>query len=101
MVRSVPPGLYTVRISLNGQAQTQTATVKPDPRFAWTQADYQAAYDFQHQHFAEYSNVDAALNALDAVKKGLDDARVALQKSGKAAPVYTVGQRGVSQGDAL
>ncbi len=82
-----PPGLYTVRISLNGKAQTQTATVKPDPRFAWTQADYQAAYDFQHSHFAEYSNVDAALNALDAVKKGLDAARLALQKSGKAAPV--------------
>lgn len=78
----LPPGTYTVRLRLSSRSFTQPVQVKPDPRFAWTQDDYEAIYQFQHQHFAEYSKIDMALNALDAVQKGLNSALTALKKLG-------------------
>lgn len=65
----VPPGVYTIRLRLGGRSFTRTVEVRPDPRLTFSQADYQAGYAFAHHHFAEYSNVDIALNALDAFKK--------------------------------
>ncbi len=78
----MPPGMYTVRVAIANRVLSQTVDVRPDPRLTFTQADYQAMYDFQHQHFLEYSNVDIALNSLDAVKKGLDRAMPSLRKGG-------------------
>jgi photosystem II stability/assembly factor-like uncharacterized protein len=75
-----PPGTYTIRINLDGKDYSQPVVVKPDPRFSYTQSDYQAMYEFSHYHFEEYSKVDQALNALDAVRKGLDAARATLHK---------------------
>jgi hypothetical protein len=77
-----------VRILIDGRALTQSVEVRPDPRRSFTQADYQTMYDFLHRQFREYSNVDIALNALDAVKKGLDLATSTLHKIGSGgAPV--------------
>jgi photosystem II stability/assembly factor-like uncharacterized protein len=80
----MPPGTYTLRMTLDGRQLSQNVVVKPDPRFSLTQADYDASYAFDHQHFVMYSKVDQALNALDTVKKDLDAARAALVKKGGA-----------------
>jgi photosystem II stability/assembly factor-like uncharacterized protein len=64
---AVVPGTYTVRMTLDGKTMTQSAVVKPDPRATYTQADYVAAYVFAKKHAKEYSDLDAALNRLDAV----------------------------------
>jgi len=68
----VVPGTYSVRMTLGGQTMTQNVEVKADPRQSWTQAEYQATHDFTTRYFAEYSNIDTALNYLDDVKKALD-----------------------------
>jgi photosystem II stability/assembly factor-like uncharacterized protein len=81
----MPPGTYTIRMTLGGKQFSQPVVVKPDPRSSYTQADYQAMYEFQHHHYVEYSKVDQALNALDAARKGLDAARAALAKRGGMA----------------
>lgn len=87
----MPPGTYTVRMTLDGRSLSQNVVVKPDPRFSLTAQDYQAAYDFDHHHFMEYSKLDQALNALDAVKKDLDGARTALAKrSGSSATLARI-----------
>ncbi|MBV8595724.1 MAG: hypothetical protein JOZ50_05670 [Candidatus Eremiobacteraeota bacterium] len=78
----LPPGMYTVRLKLDGREMSQTVEVKPDPRLTLTQADYQAKYEFNHKYFTEYSNINVALNALDATKKGIDGAMPALEKGG-------------------
>ncbi|MBV8671743.1 MAG: hypothetical protein JO098_08220 [Candidatus Eremiobacteraeota bacterium] len=78
----LPPGMYTVRLKLDGREMSQTVEVKPDPRLTLTQADYQARYEFNHKYFTEYSNINVALNALDATKKGIDGAMPALEKGG-------------------
>ncbi len=67
----VVPGTYTARISLSGQTLSQPFEVKPDPRDSWTQADYQAAYDFAKKYSEDYGKIDEALNNLDSVKKSL------------------------------
>jgi hypothetical protein len=68
------PGIYTVRLQLEGATLAQTVTVKPDPRDTWTAADLQSAYDFAEKYNARYSKIDEALNNLDAIKKSLDKA---------------------------
>ncbi|MDQ6766348.1 MAG: hypothetical protein M3Z41_00835, partial [Candidatus Eremiobacteraeota bacterium] len=88
----LPPGTYTVRVTLNGRALTRTVDVRPDPRATFTQAEYQALYEFEHQHYQEYSNVDVALNSLDALKKGLKTARAALAKAPAARGLGLVNQ---------
>jgi hypothetical protein len=81
----LPPGTYTVRVTLSGRALTQTVDVRPDPRLSFTQADYQAQYDFEHKYFSEYSSVDKALNALDAVKKDLSKTLPPLRRGNSSA----------------
>ncbi len=78
----VPPGTYTVHVTLSGRVLSQTVDVRPDPRLSFTQDVYEAWYQFEHKHYVEYSNVNIALNNLDALKKGLLAAISMLQKGG-------------------
>jgi hypothetical protein len=70
----VLPGVYTVRLQLDGTALSQTVSVNPDPRDALTVADLQSAHDFAEKYNARYGKIDDALNNLDAIKKSLDKA---------------------------
>ena len=69
---TVVPGTYTVRLTLGGKSLERQLTVKSDPRFDWTQAQYQAGYDYAKKYSTIYSKIDDALNNLDAVRKSLD-----------------------------
>jgi photosystem II stability/assembly factor-like uncharacterized protein len=74
----VVPGAYSVEMTLGGKTLRQTVDVRPDPRLALTAADYALAHAFVEAQEKRYSNVDAALNRLDAVehdarKRGLGD----------------------------
>ena len=93
----MPPGTYTVRVVLGGRALTQSVDVRPDPRLSFTQADYQTIYDFVHHHFQEYSNVDIALNALDAVKKSLNATTPMLHKAGSRGAAVLAQSAAVSR----
>jgi photosystem II stability/assembly factor-like uncharacterized protein len=67
----VVPGTYVVRIALDGRTLTQNVTVKPDPRDASTQANYQAGYAFAKKYYGDYGKIDQVLNNLDAMRKSL------------------------------
>jgi hypothetical protein len=62
----VVPGTYTVRITLAGRTYSQPLRVDADPRNTFTAAQYQASYAFTKAHVEEYSQLNAALNRLDA-----------------------------------
>ncbi len=71
---TVVPGRYTVRLhAVLRQAQhdkvvaEQTLEVRPDPRAAWTQAQYLARYEFVKSLDDELSAIDIALNRLDSL----------------------------------
>jgi photosystem II stability/assembly factor-like uncharacterized protein len=73
----VPPGTYTVRMTIAGKTLSQTVDVKPDPRDSYTQADYEAGFAFAEKYSQRYGKIDEALNNLDAVKKSLDATKAA------------------------
>jgi len=56
----VPPGTYTVRLSVNGRTYDRTARVLRDPRIAATDADLQAQYDLARQIEALHAEVKAS-----------------------------------------
>jgi len=93
----MPPGSYTVRLATGNRVLSQTVEVRPDPRLSFTQADYQAQYEFQHKYFQEYSNVDIALNSLDAVKKGLVHVLPALRAGGSPSAATLATAQDVSR----
>jgi photosystem II stability/assembly factor-like uncharacterized protein len=68
---TVVPGTYTVRIMLGARTLTQSLSVKPDPRDEWTQAQYEAGYEYARKYATVYSKIDEVLNNLDAIKKSL------------------------------
>jgi photosystem II stability/assembly factor-like uncharacterized protein len=98
----LPPGTYTVRMTLDGYTMTQPIDVKGDPRLSLTQADYQAIYEFNHKYNVEYSNIDLALNALDAARKSINTAMPGLKKGGaKTASALNQARSVLRERDAL
>jgi hypothetical protein len=63
---AVVPGTYAVRMRLSGKTLVQTLRVQADPRASLAPADYRAGYAFSKRHVVEFSQLDAALNRLDA-----------------------------------
>jgi photosystem II stability/assembly factor-like uncharacterized protein len=70
----VPPGEYRIRLVLDGKTLAQDVSVKPDPRDAMPQDEYQAGFDFAMKYSRVYGTIDTILNNLDAIKKSLDTA---------------------------
>ncbi|MBC5802925.1 MAG: hypothetical protein GIX03_07975 [Candidatus Eremiobacteraeota bacterium] len=64
----VVPGRYTLRLDADGRSVTQPLDVLPDLRARWTQADYEARYDFLRSLDAELSAIDDALNRMQTVR---------------------------------
>jgi photosystem II stability/assembly factor-like uncharacterized protein len=81
----VVPGTYTVRIVLNGKTLDRSFDVKPDPRDAWTQADYVAGYRFAKKYLDDSGKINTVLDNLDAIGKSLTAAAAAASKAGNAA----------------
>ncbi|MBV8722650.1 MAG: hypothetical protein JO277_10890 [Candidatus Eremiobacteraeota bacterium] len=80
----VPPGDYSVRMTLSGHTYVQHFAVKPDPRSQFTQADYELSYRSALRQLAHLSTVDTMLNNLDDLKKQIDTATDAAKKANNA-----------------
>ena len=78
---TVVPGVYTIRLMLQGQTLAQSFTVKPDPRDSWTQEQYVAGYAYARKYATIYGKIDEALNNLDAIKKSLAAAATAAKSN--------------------
>ncbi|HYL27838.1 MAG TPA: hypothetical protein VEW74_08380, partial [Candidatus Nitrosotalea sp.] len=77
----LPPGTYTIRLTLGAQTLQQSVVVRPDPRDEWTQAQYEAGYAYAHKYTIVFGKIDDALNNLDAIKKSLASAAVSAKKA--------------------
>lgn len=83
---TVVPGTYTIRM----RNAAQKIVVQPDPRAHWTQAQYVERYRFLRELNGELSDIDSALNRLDALRvRG----SAALRK--QIEPVYAAFTSGV------
>jgi photosystem II stability/assembly factor-like uncharacterized protein len=83
----LPPGIYTVRLSVNGTSYTQTATVRRDPRIAATDADLDAQYELARQIVALQKQVKAAR----ARAQKIDQSKLSAEKA-RALRAEIVGQ---------
>ena len=86
---SVVPGTYAATLHIGALALTRTITVKPDPRSPWTQAQYLERRDFLRGLLSQLSQVDSALNSLDAEEHRLAMSLRALTPDGHAAQIHT------------
>ena len=84
---SVPPGSYSVRLTLGTHAYVRRFVVKPDPRSQLTQADYQHIFATGLKLQASFSLVDTMLNHLDDVTKAANTDLAAAQKAQNTALV--------------
>jgi hypothetical protein len=71
----VVPGTYTLVLHADSRSTSQTVEVKADPRAHWTSDDYLARHDFIASLDDELSQIDAALNRLDALRATASGAR--------------------------
>ncbi len=65
----VPPGAYTVRLSVNGKSYTRSAEVFRDPRIAASNADLHAQYDLARQIVALHAEVDGSRTRAERLAK--------------------------------
>ncbi len=91
---TVVPGVYTIRMTLSGRELSQSLTVKPDPRDAWTQAQYEAGYAFARKYSTVYGKIDEVLNNLDAIKKALASASTAAKGNASLESQIATAQQG-------
>ncbi|HVN68677.1 MAG TPA: hypothetical protein VMU38_03360 [Candidatus Binatia bacterium] len=86
----VVPGEYAARMTLSGHTYVQRFKVEPDPRSAFTQAEYQRSFDAAMRQMAHLSTVDGMLNNLDDLKKAIDTALDASKKANNTALTATL-----------
>jgi photosystem II stability/assembly factor-like uncharacterized protein len=89
----VPPGDYQLRLTVDGESQTQEFAVLPDPRVEATQADYQAQYDLLVKIGDKHTELNEAVNQIRAMREQVDgwvkrtkdsDSGAKIGESGKA-----------------
>ncbi|MDQ3908197.1 MAG: hypothetical protein M3268_07615, partial [Acidobacteriota bacterium] len=73
------PGTYTVRLTANGQTQTQTFEVKKDPREATTQADFAKQLDLLMKIRDKFSETSNAITQIRQVRTQLEDLQKRVQ----------------------
>jgi len=69
----LPPGTYSVRITVHGQPQTRTFVVRGDPRLAKTQADYDAQLKLALDVQAKTNELSDAVTRILGVERALDE----------------------------
>ncbi len=74
--QTVVPGRYAIRLHAGAAVSEAALDVRPDPRAAWSPAQYAARHAFLKSLADELSAIDVALNRLDSLGKRRGDRRV-------------------------
>jgi photosystem II stability/assembly factor-like uncharacterized protein len=80
------PGIYTVRLSIGDKTQEQKVEVKLDPTVNTPLSDLQLAYDHSSKVMEMISNLNQALQKLDALKAQLEQTEKTLKANQPDAP---------------
>jgi photosystem II stability/assembly factor-like uncharacterized protein len=84
----VPPGTYTVRLTVGDEPPvTTTARLKQDPRTSATPADLQAQFEFLLGANRKLTEVNTQIERIREVRKQLTDLRKNAGKDEKAKPI--------------
>jgi DNA-binding transcriptional MerR regulator len=70
---AVPPGVYTVKLTVDGKTQSQTFEVKKDPRLTTTQEDYVKQVTLALQIRDKLSETNEGVIRIREIRKQLED----------------------------
>jgi hypothetical protein len=79
----VPPGTYSVTLSLGSWSATKPVVVEEDPRLRVTETERQAWYEAARAAARLWGRADAASKAVEALKKQLTELQETLKKDTK------------------
>ena len=85
----VPPGTYSATLTVAGQTMSQKFDVVNDPRSKLSQADLQAQYDAAQSVLHQLSQLNTALNRLDAMRAQVKALQLAVKGTPDEQPVKT------------
>lgn len=83
----VPPGTYTVRLTVGEESQTATAQLKQDPRTSSSQADLQAQFDFLLAANRKLTEIHEQIERIREVRAQLTGIRKRAGKEEAAKPI--------------
>jgi photosystem II stability/assembly factor-like uncharacterized protein len=89
---TVPPGTYTVKLSVGGKEQTATLQVRPDPRSVLPAADLAEQLKFALQVRDDVTQVAETVNQLQTVREQLRRRNELLKENKKAAELIRQSQ---------
>jgi photosystem II stability/assembly factor-like uncharacterized protein len=79
---TVPPGVYTVRMTLGDRSSSHDFEVMPDPRLSTTQEDYEARYALAKKAWEALSETHDAVRSIRDVQKQVEELSGRLEKAG-------------------
>ena len=97
----VPPGTYTAKLIANGQTETTTFEVRPEPRVTAQPADYAEQTRFALQLRDEITRLTAMVHGLQSVRGQIQARNKALKETAAAAELVKSGEALVGKLDAL
>jgi photosystem II stability/assembly factor-like uncharacterized protein len=77
----VLPGTYKISVTVNGQTESQTATVSPDPNVKVDPAVFRAQTETALRGRSETSAMNEMLNRIDEIQKSMSDFASMIQSS--------------------
>jgi photosystem II stability/assembly factor-like uncharacterized protein len=83
----VPPGIYTVKLTVGDGEVTQKLVVKKDPHSAGTEADIQAQTKIMLDIHRKMDSVADLVNQIEWIRKQIDDLKDLLNEREKMQPV--------------
>jgi hypothetical protein len=84
---TVAPGMYTVRLTVDGEEFTQPLEILKDPRSDGTLADIQEMVALQLQVRDDITTISGMINDIEWMKKQLNDLTESLGQAPASAPV--------------
>ncbi|HUZ49356.1 MAG TPA: hypothetical protein VMW12_06380 [Candidatus Dormibacteraeota bacterium] len=81
----VPPGSYSVSMTLGGKNYVKYFQVKADPRTKYTQKQIVDSFVLAKEFEGKFSSVDTMLNNIDSITKALNAASAAAKKANDTA----------------
>ncbi|HLW00873.1 MAG TPA: hypothetical protein VKT82_19595 [Ktedonobacterales bacterium] len=69
----VPPGTYTVRLTIGDTSYTESFEIVPDPRLKTSQEDYQAQFELLLQIQARLSQTHAMIQSIRTLRKQIEE----------------------------
>ena len=85
----VPPGSYTVKLSVDGQELSQPLTIKKDPNSGGGEADIQAQAAMLAELRKDLESAAEMVNQIEMIRGQLDSLRSLVPTSADSAPVRT------------